>query len=250
MSDKLPSTKDIDSEFKLDPIPPIAGRKSVYVIRHGHTKLNESSDSADRIRGWIDVPLDSGGKEDAELIGELVKGLGIEVIVSSDLKRSVETAEIIADALGLPLSAKTPAFRPWNLGDLQGEPTLEVLDDIKRHINDIPDEDISGGESFNDFKKRFLKGLHSVIDLIDNGSVHRIAIVTHFRGLKMADAWAEAGGGDGYEVDVDHFTKNDAKPGAILELNPEAKGTGWKQNMIFRGFDTKGKKPLPAGAGS
>lgn len=240
-----------DAAIVLDPLHPIVGKRSVYLIRHGHTKYNEQGQSSiDKIRGWIDVPLDSGGKEDAEIIGEMCRPLGIEVIVCSDLCRTVQTADIVAGILGLPVSAKTPAFRPWNLGDLQGRPTTEVLNDINHYINDAPDEDVLGGESFNTFKKRFLTGLQSVTDMIDKNRMQRVAVVTHFRGLKMADAWAEAGGGDNYNVDVDHFTKNDAKPGAILEVAPKPNGKGWEQRMLFRGFFNVGGKVLPAGAGS
>lgn len=244
---QAPPIRAKDLTVSLGPLHPAVGQKAVYLFRHGHTRYNEQGQSSiDYIRGWTDIDLDAGGKEDAKIIGEMAKTLGIEVIVSSDLIRAVETAEIIGDILGLPLSAKTPAFRPWNLGELQGQPTHQVKDDIKRYINDAHAKQVPGGESFDDFKERFLSGLRSVTDLIDNNIIQRIAIVTHFRGLKMADAWTAAGGGNDYNVDVDHFTRNDAKPGAVLQISPRKSG-GWEGDLIFKGFYNVGKKIDPVG---
>ncbi len=241
-----------DATLVLDPLHPVAGKHAIYLIRHGHTEYNETGRSSiDKIRGWIDIPLDKGGIDGAEIIGEMTRPLGIEVIACSDLKRAVQTAEIIGKMLELPISAKTPAFRPWNLGsDIQGKPTKEVMPLINYYLEDTPNEAPPDGESFNDFKNRFLSGIRSIINLIEKGRMHRVAIITHFRGVKLAQSWIAAGGENNYGVNTKNFTKNDLKPCAIIELNPTADSDNWEQKVLFHGFFNVRGKILPAGPGS
>jgi len=242
-----------DATIELKPLHPIAGKKAIYLIRHGHTKLNEKGQtSIDKVRGWIDIALDKGGLEDAEIIGEMANPLGIEVIACSDLKRTVQTAEVVGDFLGLPVSARTPAFRPWNMGSaIQGEPTKEVLPTIMDYMRNRPDEKIPpDGESFNSFRDRFLSGLQSIMEMIENGRVHRVAIITHFRGLKLTQGWIEAGAKPGFDIDTSVFTKNDMKPCAIYEINPDEQLKKWDGHILFRGFFNVDGKVVPAGSGS
>src|SRR6266568_9011797 len=57
-------------EAKSSPEPSGEASK-LYIIRHGCTDMNgEGNTSADRIRGWSDVPLNDAGREDAVQAGE------------------------------------------------------------------------------------------------------------------------------------------------------------------------------------
>ncbi|MBI2670351.1 MAG: histidine phosphatase family protein [Candidatus Yanofskybacteria bacterium] len=58
---------------------------------HGTTEW----DSAGRLKGQMDIPLNSRGREEAGQFGNSFLNLGITMIVSSDLKRTKETAEIL-----------------------------------------------------------------------------------------------------------------------------------------------------------
>ncbi|MBO6108436.1 MAG: histidine phosphatase family protein, partial [Eubacterium sp.] len=66
--------------------------KELFFIRHGRqdSKLCNT-----------DVSLSREGREQAKLAALRLKNYGMEKIYSSDLKRAMETAEIIADELGL-----------------------------------------------------------------------------------------------------------------------------------------------------
>lgn len=252
MSNARPITP-ADANFELKPLHPIAGKKAIYLIRHGHTKLNEQGQkSIDKIRGWIDIPLDQGGREDALIIGEMARPLGIEVITCSDLKRTVQTATIVGDMLGLPVSAKTPAFRPWNMGSaIQGQPTKEVMPTIKDYMDNQPGKRIPpDGESFDAFRTRFLSGLQALMALIEDSKIHRVAIISHFRGLKLTQAWIESGGRDNFDVNTKFFDKNDMKPCAIYEINPDASMKSWAGHILFGGFFNVDRKVIPAGSGS
>ena len=65
----------------------------LYLIRHGKTEGN----SKDLVQGRKDVMLSEEGIKEAEKLKDLVKSLDIDVVISSPLKRAVDTAKIITD---------------------------------------------------------------------------------------------------------------------------------------------------------
>ena len=84
------------------------------LVRHGKDD--------DTVRGgWSQQPLtDEGEVQAAELAVFVQKsGLGIQQVYSSDLLRAMQTAQIVADSLRLPIVPK-PEFREVNNGNLAG----------------------------------------------------------------------------------------------------------------------------------
>lgn len=73
--------------------------------------------------GWSDHPLTVAGIHQAERlakdIADMKEKLAIRYIYSSDLCRTMQTAQIIADRLRLPVKP-LPQFREVNNGDLAG----------------------------------------------------------------------------------------------------------------------------------
>lgn len=65
----------------------------LYIVRHGETFENAS----DRLQGRIDSNLTDEGRNQANIVKNIVKNKTIDLIVSSPLKRCVETANIISD---------------------------------------------------------------------------------------------------------------------------------------------------------
>lgn len=85
-----------------------------YLVRHGKDD--------DTVRGgWSEQPLSDEGKAQAEALACLVQSrdLGIQCIYSSDLVRAMQTAQIVADKLQVPIMPM-PEFREVNNGDLAG----------------------------------------------------------------------------------------------------------------------------------
>jgi len=70
----------------------------LYVLRHGIAVLRETAEVPDKAR-----PLTPKGRKRMRQIGRGLRGLGVEPdrIISSPLPRAWETAEIVAEALGL-----------------------------------------------------------------------------------------------------------------------------------------------------
>ena len=70
----------------------------ITVIRHGETDWN----AVGKIQGKTDIPLNTNGREQARITARLLSKHNIDVIISSPLKRAVETAEIISNMFTLP----------------------------------------------------------------------------------------------------------------------------------------------------
>lgn len=89
------------------------------LVRHGETDWN----SGGRIQGSTDIPLNDTGRGQAR---ELAERLATEyagsevVIVSSDLSRAAETADVIAAALGTTVSRRMPGLQERSYGDAEG----------------------------------------------------------------------------------------------------------------------------------
>jgi len=72
----------------------------LYLARHGRTPLN----AAGALRGHIDVPLDAVGAAQAQRLGVALAELGPRYVVSSPLRRAVETAQPYAERAGLAIN--------------------------------------------------------------------------------------------------------------------------------------------------
>jgi len=88
----------------------------LFLIRHGQTEWNNSS----RAQGHTDVSLDEVGLRQSELLGASFQGVKIDKVVTSDLRRSWQTAEPIARVTGAPM-VKDPRIRERTFGDWEGQ---------------------------------------------------------------------------------------------------------------------------------
>lgn len=70
---------------------------TLYLVRHGCTVLNANG----LLRGHLDPPLDNAGIEEAEALGGEIAGFRPDLIVTSPLRRAVETAEAISRHCGV-----------------------------------------------------------------------------------------------------------------------------------------------------
>ena len=194
---------------------------SFLLVRHGATKMNNESDtSADRIRGWKDVPLAKSGREEVENLAEKLKDSDIDKVYSSDLERAKDTAEGIVEATGAKLIV-TKALRPWDLGDFAGQSTKEALPKIATYVREKPDEAVPEGESFNSFKARAFAGLKKILD---ESKGEKIAVVTHHRIERLIKAWIAEGAPPSHEIDLNTFLQKGEAPGNVETITIPKKG--------------------------
>jgi broad specificity phosphatase PhoE len=88
---------------------------TLFVARHGQTDWNLER----RWQGWADPSLNATGRVQAAAVGEAIAGSGIGAVVSSDLRRASETAEIAAGRLGLAVELD-PRLREVDVGEWSG----------------------------------------------------------------------------------------------------------------------------------
>jgi len=70
----------------------------LFVVRHGTTTMNVEN----RYRGRCDVPLDAQGYQDAVDAARQLSGVGLTSVYSGPLRRTIATAQIIADEARVP----------------------------------------------------------------------------------------------------------------------------------------------------
>jgi probable phosphoglycerate mutase len=102
----------------LNPIP-------FWFLRHGETDWNAQGLS----QGRTDIPLNAVGLAQAARAAKTLAGIGgIATIVASPLIRARVTAEIAAEALGLPV-ALDEGLQEVNFGEQEGKPMGDWYDD-------------------------------------------------------------------------------------------------------------------------
>jgi broad specificity phosphatase PhoE len=154
--------------------------KRFCLVRHGQTDWNLEG----RLQGQSDVPLNQTGRAEARSLAQQLSGIGFKGIFCSDLSRARETAEIIAGALGLPVTTE-PRLREINQGEWEGQ----FAEDIKaRHDEHWEQRNVDpihfrppGGESVAEVADRTQAVMSYIAHLHPVGS---ILVVSH--GLALA----------------------------------------------------------------
>lgn len=183
------------------------GRTLVYVVRHGETDLNAKN----AFRGWIDVPLDSNGKKQAQQAAEYLKGKGIRTVYCSDLIRARETAEIICKALELPEPWVDFRLRPWDVGELTGQEKNKKNKDTLDEYSDNSHWAIPGGESLDDFGDRIQPAVEYYVHEAREEGIK--LLVTHTSDCIQIDNFCRGEGADG-KPEVGDVVE----PGGILKI--------------------------------
>lgn len=173
---------------------------NLYLIRHSHTKLNSAVNKQGKLKGWLNIPLDQKGHTMARETGTKLKGKGIQMVYGADLKRSADTAKIIAKTLGVPVQT-SKAFRPQNWGNLTGRIKGEAEPTIKEHIKN-PDKPLPGGESFNQYRGRFLNGLTSIAKKGQDA-----VVVAHDHSDNLVKEWLKNGMDNTFKPNADALMK-------------------------------------------
>lgn len=187
----------------------------LILVRHGKTVLN-SLDSEERLRGWMDVPLDKQGLWEAEGTAQRLAQYPVAHIYSSDLYRARQTAEAVVRTTLAPIM-HTSGLRPWDLGTLAGQRVKNVLPILQQLALD-PALRAPGGESFLQFCDRYSRKLKELLDIAAR-STECIVAVTHVRNL-LATPTLLHGGNRGH-IPV----RGGPKTGSLVWV--EKNGRGW-----------------------
>lgn len=142
---------------------------TIGFIRHGITEWNELG----KAQGISDIPLNELGRNQAFNIGNRLQKNGKwDMIISSDLSRAIETAQIIGGKINLSISHFDKRISEIDCGQIEG--TTEIDRQIKWGLN-WREIDL-GMESFEEVGKRGKAFLEEVVHAYKG---KRILIVSH-----------------------------------------------------------------------
>ncbi|UJL28155.1 glucosyl-3-phosphoglycerate phosphatase [Mycolicibacterium sp. jd] len=204
--------------------------RRLVMLRHGQTEYNAGS----RMQGQLDTDLSDLGREQAVAAAEVLAKRQPLLIVSSDLRRALDTAVALGDRSGQPVSIDT-RLRETHLGDWQGMTHLEV-DAVAPGARLAWRDDARwaphGGESRVDVADRSLPLVHELVtqqtDWGAAGSDRPVVLVAHggliaaltaaLLGLPV-DNWPVLGGmGNASWVQLAGHTRADGDPAAFADI--------------------------------
>ena len=147
----------------------------LYIVRHGELVTSKEW----RYVGQMDVELNDAGKQQIKKLSSRLSSEQIDRIFSSDLNRTIESANIIGNKLVI-VNEPMSEFREIDLGVWEGH-TLEEIeekfpDDLLKRSEDIMDFRVENGESFSDVNKRVIP---KIMDIIEDNVGKRILVVAH-----------------------------------------------------------------------
>jgi probable phosphoglycerate mutase len=209
-----------------------SNREPIYVMRHGRTAL----DAMKRSDGWLDFPLTDDGRRGIIPAQQYLKDIPkpLVCIYAPDLKRNMETAEIIQSGMGIDPADIDVAdeIKTWNLGkQLVGgkkTPNRPIVKFYMQH----PDKTPEGGESMNAFCKRFMCWFENMAAEKRAGPVLMVLSGSNIRELSKYLM------GDRELLDLDE--------GGLLKLTYS--GKSWTGKVILGGKLQDGEDPFLYGS--
>ena len=128
--------------------------------------------------GWLPGRLSERGRQLARELGERRRDDGLTVVVSSDLRRAVETVELAFEGSDVPVLLDW-RLRECDYGAMNGQPAADVHAAVRGVDDRYP-----GGESWRDAVGR-VEGALADLEARWGGSDDRVLVVGH-----MAVFWA------------------------------------------------------------
>lgn len=161
------------------------GRRRLYICRHGQTDFNLEG----RIQGGgYDIPLNDNGKHQAKQLADCLAPFPLDIIASSHLLRSSETADIVMSQQKFAKRISDSAFGEMRFGKWEGviwrtnhkETAYQQLQQQITTDWDVPYPG-SNGESINQVRDRARQGLamladHSHVCIVAHGRFNRVLL--------------------------------------------------------------------------
>jgi glucosyl-3-phosphoglycerate phosphatase len=141
----------------------------LLLVRHGESVAN----AAGVLQGQADGGLSDKGKNQVTELRKVIGGFRLDLVVTSDLRRAIETS----DLLGFPESARTSCLREIDAGEWQ----RRRVDDIKAENRAAYAEwragryTPTGGEAWPEFQARIM----GVVDELSKRGAGQALLVVH-----------------------------------------------------------------------
>ncbi|MGH3064745.1 MAG: histidine phosphatase family protein [Gaiellaceae bacterium] len=162
---------------------------TIVLVRHGETDWNREQ----RYQGHTNTPLNEAGREQARELAGLLRDEPLSAIYTSPLLRASQTAEILADRLGLE-SQWLEALREIDVGTWEGR----TFDEVKSRYPERADMDWRSGwkegETYEELSARVIPAL---LELGIEHPDESVLAVTHAGPIRAALTFAMGLPGDG-----------------------------------------------------
>lgn len=189
----------------------------VLAIRHAESTMN----AAGLWQGQADPPLSARGRQQARELARALVGPGDWTILSSDLARARETAEILAAVLGGE-PVLEPALREMDVGIWSARPHREIEarwpEDYARVRAGDWQVRPGGGETRDEVRRRALAVLERATARSAAGP--RLALVTHLGVLRALVPGIQLGNAGCVQLSDRDWRQADERAAELAEGGP------------------------------
>ncbi len=157
-------------------------RSLLAIARHGETDSNAK-------KLWVsetDYPLNERGILQARQLAYELQGYNFDLILSSNMLRAVQTAEIISSILGIPIAGKFDLFKDRNYGIVEGLTSDEIFKKygiVMKNALTKELEVLEGVEKLNDLKDRVYKGILMILNKYRD---KKVILISHGGFVRMS----------------------------------------------------------------
>ena len=165
--------------------PPGGPPTTLVLVRHGVTAHTVEK----RFSGGLasaNPGLSDEGREQIRVTADWLAPIAeqIDAVVASPVRRTLESAEILAEVLGKQVDVE-PGFAEMEFGTWDGKTFMDVAEQHKAELDAwLGSLDVApgGGESFRDVEKRVLDGLQR---LLEAHAGRTVVVVSHVTPIKV-----------------------------------------------------------------
>lgn len=158
----------------------------IYFVRHGETDWNARG----HIQGSNDTDLNAAGREQAEELGKKLfkEKLEIAKIYTSPQKRAVQTAEIVANKLGLTYQI-TKGLEEMSLGVWEGHTWEEVRNqDTEYYQNWYKNRRYVKAPEGESYQELLVRNVGALLKIIEKHT-EDVIVITHSAVIMTLRCW-------------------------------------------------------------
>lgn len=149
---------------------------NIYVVRHGQTDWNKQG----ILLGNTDKELNETGREQAIKLKDKLKKLKFDYIITSPLKRAMETTKIISKGERI---IKNNNLKERNYGELEGT-SPENINEFWKVSTNLKERNV---EPIKEFLDKIFKEMDTIIQNYNQSD--NLLIVTHYGVVMAIDAY-------------------------------------------------------------
>ena len=156
----------------------------LYLVRHGETDFNKQGIVQGR---GVNSPLNETGLAQAAALAKRFVVNPVDAIYSSPLRRALQTAQTVAQQVGISEIPTDPGLEEMSWGVFEGQPQSEELasafEEMKeRWHNGEHDYGVEKGESLRQVQTR---GVAAIDRILKQSAGKRVLVVAHGRFLRI-----------------------------------------------------------------